>query len=229
MVPSRIRNNLLKILIIIISISLLGFQNNPPNVYPLPASDAGSYSNGWVEVILYGEYSIESAQSAAEFIWEPVQVTLPLYGVDSQGRGKFQGQAFTSAVGHAKQGPGTVESGWPLHWSIQGTITPPPECKIELTIDETWYPGWSIVCIPLFGCQGYVWPAGYAPGTKITIPWKKAWGTTVTNANAQGMPYHMTAIIYHVVTGGGSSDPGGISAGGCEYHVMFPVIPQAQE
>lgn len=229
--PSRNRNILLKILIVIISLSMFGFQDLPANTDPKPAGDDGPLSNGFVEVILYGQASGGSGASFINFTWHPVQVLLPISGYDTQSRGQFQGQAFTFAQGNARQGPITQQAGWPVLWNIKGTVTLPPECLIEMTIDETWYPGWDIACEPtgIVGCIYEAWPAGYFPGAKFKIPWDKAFGTSISSGTAYGMPIHLTAIMYHVVTGGGSTDIGGVSALGCEHHLMFPVIPQAEE
>jgi len=229
MKTSRIRNIILKALIIIISITLLGFQKIPAKVDPGPVINTGSYKYGWVEVILFGEAGAGSGGSGANFIWHQTQVTLPIIGFDSQGRSIFQGQAFTAAQGTANQGPATVQAWWPVHWYIKGTVASPPDCTIEMTIDETWYPGWTIGCAPFVGCMADVWPAAYHPGVPIKIPWEKAWGTAISGGSAMGMPVHLTAIIYHVVSHGGSTEPSGISPLGCEFHVMFPVIPQAEE
>ena len=227
MKTSRIRNNILKTLIIIISITLLGFQSPSAKVNSELVQWEGPYSWGWVELIIFGEVST----SEGSFTWHQVQVTLPIVGTElgPQNRSPFQGQAFTFAQGTASRGPISVHGGWPVLWNIKGTIANPPDCTIELTIDETWYPGYTIGCAPFIGCETDVWPPGYYPGVPFQIPWEKGWGSTVSGGTAMGMPVHLTAIVYHVVTGGGASHPSGIDPLGCEYHMKYPVIPQAEE
>ncbi len=218
MLTTGVRNIILKIVIVLLSLTLLGLQSEPEIVNAAPEMDYGASSIGFVELIIWGEASGGSGASTVKFTWNPVQLTMWINGFDSTGAAKFQGQSFTTASGTARQGPITVQAGWPVHWWVEGTIAPPPDCSINLKIDEIWYPGWSIGCGPLIGCYGDTWPAAAHPGATVYIPWDRAWGLGSSGARAMGMPVHLTVVTYHISVG---QDPLG-----CEFHVNYPVIPQ---
>jgi len=218
MLTTRVRNIILKIVIVLLSLTLFGLQSGPINVDAAPEMDHEGKSVGFVELLIWGEASSGSGPGATKFTWHPVQLMMRTSGWDSKGGAIFQGQSFTFATGNAKSGPITVQAGWPVHWWVEGTIAPPPDCSINLKIDEIWYPGWSIGCGPLIGCYGDTWPAAAHPGATVYIPWDRAWGLGSSGARAMGMPVHLTVITYHVSTG---SDPVG-----CEFFVKYPVIPQ---
>ena len=217
--PIRKRNILLKILIVLISITMFGFQNGPKNVYPGDAKDNDPGSFGFIDVLLYSHASMGSGASSATFTWHPVRVYLPIIGYDSHGSGIFGGGAFTYARGNARWGPTTALAGWPVYWHIQGTVSAPPECTIKLSVDETWFPGFNIGCEPLgiVGCISESWPPDHIPGVEFNFPHTQAWGTLARNAS--GLNIGLTAIVYHVATSGGSEL-------GCESRISFPVIPQ---
>ena len=112
---SRDRNILLKILLILISLSTFGFQDPPAHTDPKPAIDDGPLSNGFVEVIIYGEVSSGSGASTAHFTLHPAQVLLPIYGYDEDGRALFNGKAFSFGQGNARHGPIVMQAGWPVY------------------------------------------------------------------------------------------------------------------
>ena len=138
--PTLNRNILLKILIILISITLFGFQNVPVDVDSGLVEANGSWSPGYVELLIYGQAGSGSGASFATFTWHPVEVFLPITHFDARGNGVFQGGSFTYARANYRQGPAVGFAGWPVYWKIQGHVTLPPECAIEMKIDETWFP-----------------------------------------------------------------------------------------
>jgi hypothetical protein len=215
----------LKIVIILLSFTLVGVKSVPASVDPgAPAAVWDPTAGGFVEVIVFGEVSVPDAA----FTMNPAQVTMWFTGMDPSGGMVFKGQAYTTAQGTYGRSPITGQAWWPVRWDIHGSMKPSPDCSIEMTIDEIWYPGMAVTCGPFIGCIAETWPSAKHFGTPIYIPWDKATGTTVTGGTHLGFPIHLTAVIYHVVAGGGSSDPSGLSPLGCEFHVMFPVIPQAE-
>ncbi|MDZ7844901.1 MAG: hypothetical protein U5K99_08890 [Anaerolineales bacterium] len=207
-----------------LSLSLTGLRGIQETTDPNQALGVGDPNAGFVEVIVFGEVSFDIGR----FVWHPAQVTMWITGSDPSGGSTFKGQAFTYAQGTYGRGPISGQAGWPVHWNIEGSVKPPPDCSIEMTIDETWLPGWTITCGPFLGCKTEIWRAATHLGAPFYIPWEKAWGTAITGVDVMGVPVHLTTVIYHVVTGTGSSLPGGKSPLGCEFHVMFPVIPQAE-
>jgi hypothetical protein len=225
--PTVKRNILLKILIILISITLFGFQNVPVDVDPGLVEANGSWSPGYVELLIYGQGGSGSGASSANFVWHPVNVFLPITGFDSRGNGMFQGGAYTGARGNYRQGPIVGFTGWPVYWKIQGHVTLPPDCAIEMKIDETWYPGHSITCEPtgIVGCISEKWEPDFHPGVMFKIPFDRAWGSPKPSTGVNGMPIHITTIVTSIVFGAELS--GGIQPLGCESNLWFPVIPQA--
>jgi hypothetical protein len=226
MMPTRKRNFLLKILIILISITLFGFQNVPNNVDPGAANGNEPGPYGYIEVLLYSHASAGSGASSVSFTWHPVRVFLPIIGYDSRGHGIFGGGAFTYAQGNGRAGPASTLSGFPVYWHIQGSVAPPRDCTIKLSVEETWFPGHNIGCEPtgVVGCITDTWLPDFIPGVEFSFPFNRAWGTVVRNAS--GLNMGLTAIVLNVVTGIGTPNPGGISALACESRISFPVIPQ---
>ncbi len=217
---TRKRNILLNILIILISLSLFGFQDVPDNVDPGPTMDQ-PVPQGYVELLVYGE-----ASAIAEIIWDPVHFFLPITSIDSRGRSAFQGQAFTYAHGYGNLGPVTIQVGFPVEWIIRGHVNLPPDCSIEMTIDETWFPGQTKTCEPtgVVGCLEDKWPPGFFPGVEFKIPFDRAWGSPVPSIGVQGIPIHLTVVVESIAIG---DLTGGIQPLGCESNLWFPVIPQA--
>lgn len=220
---TRTRSIFLKILIVLTSIVLFGFQNRPIDGDPGLAETNGSIPTGYVELLVYGQAS----NPPLNYSWKPVQFFLPL--TVGQKGSNFQGGAMTYAEGYTRLGPIVQFAGWPVHWNIRGYITPPPDCAIKITIDETWFNGYNTACEPLgvVGCITETWPADFIPGVEFTIPFDRAWGEPVPSIGTMGMPIHITVIVTSMAYGSDLS--GGIKPLGCESNLWFPVIPQSPE
>jgi hypothetical protein len=216
------RNILFKFLIILISLSMFGFQDLPVKVDPVPTMDQ-PVPDGWVELLVYGE----APNEVVDVIEDPVHFFLPITSIDSQGRSEFQAISYTYGHGKGNRGPITVEVGFPVVWIIRGHVNLPPDCGIEMTIDEAWFPGYSITCEPygIVGCLEDTWPSDFFIGTEFKIPFNRAWGSPVPSIGSQGIPIHLTVIVESIAIG---DLTGGIQPLGCESFLWYPVIPQAQ-
>lgn len=222
--PTVKRNIFLKILLIVISIVLFGFQNRPIDGDPELAETNGPISIGYVELLVYGQAS----DPPMNYSWKPVQLFLPL--TVGQNGGEFQGDAMTYAEGYTRLGPIVQFAGWPVNWNIRGHVTPPPDCALKITIDETWFNGYNTACEPtgMIGCITEAWPADFFPGVEFAIPFDRAWGSPVPSIGTMGIPIHLTVIVNELHIGDSEGYIGGKGPLGCDYHLFYPVIPQAQ-
>ena len=216
--PTGKRNLLLKILIVLISITLFGFQNMPDTRNNKLDYVNGPILAGWVDVIIYAQYSWNAGTSFYNVLEGPVEVFLPITNFDSQGRAILRGQADTlGRTNSTISGVIFQMAAWPVHWNIKGTLSPPPECALDLVIDETWFPGFNIACesTGIVGCVSEKWPSMYNPGLEINIPFSRAYGDSKPSLDGR----FLTVIVDHLSLGGEDL--------GCEHHLRFPVIPQA--
>jgi len=226
--PTMNRNILLKILIVLISITMFGFQDIPDvKSYKLDM-DQEPILEGWVEIIVYAKYSWNAGTHFYNILEGPVQVFLPITSFDSRGRAKLSGQADTLGRTNASLSGVISQMGmWPVHWNFEGTLSPPPDCTLELAIDETWFPGINIACEPtgVVGCISEMWKPNYFPGVPVKIPFNQAYGESKPGLDGR----FLTVIVYHLSLGN-PEEYIGVGPVGCEHHTfLIPIIPPVQE
>jgi len=188
------------------SIALFGFRAIPDTLTQPPDQEIENLE-GWIEFAIEGDAESNDGHNTAQIVWHPVQDMLPVVLSPATGRPVVLSETLYSVMewdGTHADGLGTSFMVFPISWEISAIVH--QDCSVEFFIDEEWYPGTVVVCMPIAGCVPDVnQPAYFKNGGSMTIPFDKGyeeipWGDNVANVDGSLM------ITIHSMTIGGECE-----------------------